>query len=655
MRRFALIFVLFISLPLSVQAACSTEGYTIVFVNGIFDTEKDAIEDGKLLQDKLPFEINGQTITVKTGYNQSHVAGAGDLAETYFPALDQFDLDTVLRQIHDEVQTRKLLIVGHSQGAVYANKIYEYLITHGEPKESVAVYAVATPDNYVAGGGKYVTYLGDDVIAPLELVPGLHPLPANLTYTDWINSNGDSPQRGHGFIDEYLNGFSDRIVSDINSELWVLRAGESTTTDGCFDPPKVTVGYQTEKVALAVADPLAVGAKVVGSVGYKIAAAAVVGTYDLASAALGSVISFLHPPTPEQKAANSRAFNDAAFTLVKAVAGSSLTPKQVDELQRGGNPGLGGAAILAFVPEQEATDTVGVVLGTTSEAASTIDAAGSATSSIVVSPEMAPTPSLPEPLPPQAADRISASDGQGGTSSGAPTTPPIPVLVPPQNIVFSNWHSPDDASSINPCSTITRTVDIAWDASPGAESYELWATPTSDQSIFNLLVATTDTHTDNQSFFFGSNWNIPVSIKVVALDGRGGYATTTLSLTDAVPDKIGASISSLSPTYGSTNVPVATPITIAYSEPIDPISITNKFSLFDAGPASGAFVSTPVSIDAALQSDGHTVVMTASSPLLAGERYNLVASCNVKDLYGNYSEPVSIDISHNTVTFTTAP
>ena len=64
-----------------------------------------------------------------------------------------YDLKTILMQIHPEVTTtRKILLVGHSQGTFYTNAIYRYFLEHGMPEGSVAVYNLATPAAYVEGG-----------------------------------------------------------------------------------------------------------------------------------------------------------------------------------------------------------------------------------------------------------------------------------------------------------------------------------------------------------------------------------------------------------------------------------------------------------------------------------------------------------------------
>ena len=120
----------------------------------------------------LVTNINSQPVTVHLGYNPTHLAGGGDLLQSLAQQLNSsitdFDLNTILMQIHPEVTTRKLLIVGHSQGADYANEMYSYLLAHGEPAQAVGVYAVATPMNFVAGGGKYVTSATDKVISAVS-------------------------------------------------------------------------------------------------------------------------------------------------------------------------------------------------------------------------------------------------------------------------------------------------------------------------------------------------------------------------------------------------------------------------------------------------------------------------------------------------------
>src|SRR3989344_9690671 len=154
MRRLALVFLVFL-VPISAQAACLADGYTVVFINGIKTSETEAGLGKAALVRKLGDSFNGQPLSVILGYNESRWGGDGDVIEATLPQFAKHDLDTILMQIHDEVQTRKLLIVGHSQGAMFANRIYDYLITHGVPADAVAVYGIGTPGTILQHKGKY--------------------------------------------------------------------------------------------------------------------------------------------------------------------------------------------------------------------------------------------------------------------------------------------------------------------------------------------------------------------------------------------------------------------------------------------------------------------------------------------------------------------
>ena len=130
-RYIAQLSLILFFLPIFAQAACVDEGYTVVFVNGVFNTEEQARKGAAALQVKLKRSFNGEPLTVKTGYNPSHLAGLGDLvqiaAQSFGASVSSFDRDTILLQIHPEVTTRKVFLVGHSQGTLYTNDIYSYL------------------------------------------------------------------------------------------------------------------------------------------------------------------------------------------------------------------------------------------------------------------------------------------------------------------------------------------------------------------------------------------------------------------------------------------------------------------------------------------------------------------------------------------------
>lgn len=257
----------------------------------------------------------------------------------------------MLLQLHQDLATRKVLLVGHSQGAVYANKIYEYLTNHGMPKENVAVYAVATPDNYVAGGGKYITYTLDDVIRNVAPIFGrLNPLPANVDFVDFLNSpdfSTDIPAQGHGFIQTYLGGFGTRMKADMTSELASLKSLPVTAADGCFEPPHDGPAHQVASTVLSVGDFYmgAFGDAMVKNYQY-----ATAGIKALASVAGSLQNGFSGLASGSGKSASSDTKLDkTGFAFTKAVFGSGLDFQTFDEL----HGSLGGAVVLAFAPKSD--------------------------------------------------------------------------------------------------------------------------------------------------------------------------------------------------------------------------------------------------------------------------------------------------------------
>ncbi|MDP2648836.1 MAG: hypothetical protein Q8P19_02960, partial [bacterium] len=205
------------------------------------------------------------------------------VTQAFGKPISQFDLKTILTQIHPEVTTRKILLVGHSQGSFYVNEIYDYLITHGVPKQSIGVYAVATPASYVAGGGGYVTSTNDTVINNVrdKEVGGNTRIYADSHYTiggvvaSALRANITIPpedgwatdaRAGHAFSGVYLKGVPARIVHDINAELSKLSVPDAgDAQEGCFTPPEPTLGYKAEQAFFDVGDPLASAVKTVAT------------------------------------------------------------------------------------------------------------------------------------------------------------------------------------------------------------------------------------------------------------------------------------------------------------------------------------------------------------------------------------------------------
>lgn len=263
MRTILITSLLFSLFPTSAYAAtnCSDQGTTIIFVNGVFGDLTQAQTDLFSLQKTFLKNGGDKTLQFHNGYNPSHFAGGGDLIESISQAfgkpISNYDLDTILQQVHDELTTRKVLLVGHSQGSFYTNEMYDYLIKHGVPRQSIAVYNVATPAVFTAGGGQYLTSSNDKVINKIRdtEMSGNHDVYLNSYYTvggvvaSALRANIEVPKEagwvnneygGHGFGDAYLAGAGPRIVSDINAELANLKVPaetDSADTGGCFTPP----------------------------------------------------------------------------------------------------------------------------------------------------------------------------------------------------------------------------------------------------------------------------------------------------------------------------------------------------------------------------------------------------------------------------------
>ncbi len=287
MRKLAAGVTLFLIAPVFAFADCSVTGYTVVYVNGIFTSEQQARQDENQLKDILGPQYNGQDLTVRLGYNPSHLGGGGDLLESITQAfgapVSDYDLKTILMQIAPEVTTHKILLLGHSQGTFYTNELYQYLIAHGVPKSSIAVYNVATPASYVAGGGGYVTSANDKVInavrdAEVNGNVQIHlnsygvlsgqvvssALRANITVPKAPGWDTDS-FGGHGFGSDYLRGAGDRIIADVQHELSGLKADAGDARGSCFEPPAATLAYKTQSVLFAVGDTVASGVTAVSA------------------------------------------------------------------------------------------------------------------------------------------------------------------------------------------------------------------------------------------------------------------------------------------------------------------------------------------------------------------------------------------------------
>jgi hypothetical protein len=373
--RYFLVVIIFL-LPNFVYAACTASGATVIYVNGVFTSNTEAGDDTITLAKKYFLKTGDNSVNFYNGYNPSHLAGLGDITQTVAQmegvSISDYDLNTILLQIYPEVTTRKLLLVGHSQGSFFANALYDYLLAHGEPKASVGVYHVGSPASYVAGSGAYLTSSNDQVINEARKIAGQVeqgliplaaansapsrpvPLPANITL-------GAGSGNGHGFSDVYLAEAPDRVVSDIQTALQRLRAISASDKGDCFTPPAGGLSYQVQKAAFAVADPAATGVKVGAGLAQSALVAAsnvmtatVVGAISIGKkvasdigVTIGGVAGLSRAATPQKQSTN--------FDILQRLYGSSLNKSELEDLL-GANQGSAVADAPVFdAPASQAT------------------------------------------------------------------------------------------------------------------------------------------------------------------------------------------------------------------------------------------------------------------------------------------------------------
>src|SRR3989344_1475366 len=251
MRKIIVLLLLVLILPIKAMAqTCSPDGYSVVFVNGVLNDQEKGQTSKAALEEKFKILSGRNDVSFYLGHNQSHFAGVGDflqsVAQALFTSITNYDRDTILRQIHNDVKTQKIILVGHSQGTFYTNEIYDYLTSHGVSEKSIAVYNLATPANYVAGGGGHLTSENDQLVLRARkytTTVGLQqPLDANILIPI---SPEESNQTfgGHSFTGTYLSGAPARIVSEVQQELVHLKASGESRAE-CFEPPSETLSYK---------------------------------------------------------------------------------------------------------------------------------------------------------------------------------------------------------------------------------------------------------------------------------------------------------------------------------------------------------------------------------------------------------------------------
>lgn len=279
-------FVIFAQLG---NASCSSNGYTIETINGIFTDEGGALANKKSLGYFFSDTYNGEPLTIDYLLNKTHsLLDVTDTAiQKTFEWVNMWDPDFIamLNDASEQVKTQKLLLVSHSQGNFYANNVYKVVTDSGDvSKKSIGVYGIASPAGYVAGGGRHLTSSTDKVIAFLvENVLSGTIAPANDTIDyKWSDDSG----KGHGFSEIYLKYRPAEIVRDIKWSLDRLALDPTRSEDGpCINRPKeIPDIINIIQPGIYVGKTVFVGVSTLGTIGKNIAVGATVLAYNVTTA-----------------------------------------------------------------------------------------------------------------------------------------------------------------------------------------------------------------------------------------------------------------------------------------------------------------------------------------------------------------------------------
>ena len=284
----------------SANNLCSPEGTVIAYFNGVLTTELQAEEHLQNLRDiHGDTTPNGEKLKYEVLYNYSN--GLDDFAETFHQRMleqdgilaDRFELffdslngqstwwnaitsvistaSSLLDSIREDIkatitsslsnliatpptlanyqeqqlrletymlESLQVLIVAHSQGNLFANPAYDYLIAQGQPVNAISAVHIAPASPTVRG--HHILADLDLVINGLRLAGG-HVQPVTNDIPGYLQRpaglNGEKDVLGHGLRAIYLNpnlDISRSVNNYIRAGLANLVAPPSTNNQGFF-------------------------------------------------------------------------------------------------------------------------------------------------------------------------------------------------------------------------------------------------------------------------------------------------------------------------------------------------------------------------------------------------------------------------------------
>lgn len=156
------------------------------------------------------------------------------------------DMNTWLTQVGD-LSVNKINLACHSQGNEFCNRFATHIDGEGYG-DNVKVLSVATPDNYVYGGGKYIT-LREDLASAFFLSS----LPQNWTnYSAWLdqawfwiagNLTKYGDITGHGFNESYMSSGSSSKAFIVSNYIANHDALVADDCPNCFTGSELPFGY----------------------------------------------------------------------------------------------------------------------------------------------------------------------------------------------------------------------------------------------------------------------------------------------------------------------------------------------------------------------------------------------------------------------------
>lgn len=443
------------------ETACSVNGYSVIYINGILTDEERAKGDTKLLYREFQKEFP-EFLTVddvKLGYNASHLGGIGDIVKSIAQKMwelegktkEDFDLLEIVRRVQPQVHTQKILIVGHSQGTFYANALYEYLMRRGVSAESVAVLNLAAPVSYTAGHGAHLTSTNDELVRQVRALAQKtehpQPLPANLDIPK--NPLEQGTFAGHSLADVYLAKRSIDIVASMYKTLASLKSDPTRDrTQPCIPEPDMKITHYVKGASFALLD----------TVGNALRAPLKEVAQPIRS--LASAISGFNSVTYEREAPR--------------VVTPTILPVQVTEA---GNDEAAFLGEIAAVDESADTREAEVPAPSTAVPSERYEQTVlepvmlppiSSGHVLGVSTEVSPVPAPPAPPPtssglfaitgiPQSGGVPFSGSGGGGGAAPAPVPEPEPEPEPTLTLTID---TPTEALVATTTLTVTGTVDL---------------------------------------------------------------------------------------------------------------------------------------------------------------------------------------------------